>query len=767
VSLFAQLLIEIWVIDEEGDARRALADALQSAGYVVQVESDQGLAHGGQSGRLNKVGMVLLGPSLAEERAVEAAKSLRADLRFATAAVVALREGEAVDGALGEVVDDVLGWPLPDAALLAYARAHASLYNRLKRLQASEAKLRAILESEPECVKVVSMDGLLLDINPAGLRMLEVDEGDSASVLQRPLLSMVQPAHQEAFAALHQRVCAGESGELLFAIQGRRGTQRWLETHSAPLRGDNGEVVAALSVTRDVTERLQVEARLREQATLLDAASDAIIVRDLSHRIIYWNRSAERIYGWCAEEVMGQSVRALLYEDLALFDESTARVLADGAWVGEVEHLTKRGAHRVMQARWALVHDERGAPKSILCINTDITEKKAVESQLLRAQRLESIGTLAGGIAHDLNNALSPIILAAEMIKEKLTDPDLLDDLDIIAQSAQRSAALVQQVLMFARGSAEERRVKVHLGEVASAVQRMIRDTFPKDITCAVSVAPNLWRVEADPTQMQQLFTNLCVNARDAMPRGGTLSIVVEQTHLDEVYAGMTVGARPGPYVLIRVEDSGAGMPPEVLDRVFEPFFTTKRVGEGTGLGLSTAHAIVRGYGGFMNVYSEVGKGTRFKVYLPAQVTAEGADQGDVVQSIASPTLPRGHGECVLIVDDEEGILAVARRTLTRYGYQVLTATNGAEAISVYVQNRDKVAVVITDMAMPIMDGPATIVALRSIHPDIKIIGSSGLGSNGNVARAAGAGVRYFVPKPYTVETLLRTLRDVLTSTES
>jgi CheY-like chemotaxis protein len=259
---------------------------------------------------------------------------------------------------------------------------------------------------------------------------------------------------------------------------------------------------------------------------------------------------------------------------------------------------------------------------------------------------------------------------------------------------------------------------------------------------------------------MHQVFLNLCVNARDAMPSGGTLEVTMENVVLDDTYAAMNLEATPGPYIMVSVSDTGIGIPPEVRERIFEPFFTTKEVGQGTGLGLSTTLAIMKSHRGFINVYSEVGKGTKFKLYFPADATETAAESVAVERT----GLPRGRGELVLVVDDEEALRQIVKGTLERFGYRVMLAKNGAEAVALYAQHRSEIAVVLTDMAMPVLDGPATIVALQLISPSVKIIGTSGLPANGHVAKAVGSGVQHFVPKPYTAETMLRALEQILTN---
>ncbi len=509
---------------------------------------------------------------------------------------------------------------------------------------------------------------------------------------------------------------------------------------------------------RDITELRSNREAMRDQATLLDRASDAIVVRDLEHRVLYWNRSAQRIYGWTSAEAMGRSMALLLHPTEAVFRAATLQTLAEGEWKGEIEKSNRDRRVLTIEASWTLVRDEAGQPRSIMSIDTDITQRKKLEGQFLRAQRMESIGALAGGIAHDLNNTLAPILMTVGLLREQEKDPSRRDDLETIEVCSQRAAEMVGQLLNFARG-VDGRRVRTRVGQITSEVQKIIRDSFPKDVVLNVTLPNDQWELNADPTQLHQLLMNLAVNARDAMPHGGVITLAVEHVILDEVYAGMNLEAKPGPYVLLRIEDTGVGMPREIVERIFDPFFTTKEVGKGTGLGLSTAHSIVRGHGGFIHVYSEVGEGTRFHVYLPADVEASAAEEVAIEQS----SMPRGKGELVLVVDDEEIIRSVAKRTLERFGYRVMLANHGAEAVSQYAQHGKEIDVVLTDMSMPVMDGPATIVALRSLNPRVKIIGSSGLNANGNVAKAVGAGVQHFVPKPYTADVMLRVLRKILT----
>jgi signal transduction histidine kinase/ActR/RegA family two-component response regulator len=440
-----------------------------------------------------------------------------------------------------------------------------------------------------------------------------------------------------------------------------------------------------------------------------------------------------------------------------MYDKFNKLVLENGEASGEFQHLTKDHRELTVEVRWSLIWDNEGHPKSVLAIDTDITEKKKVEAQFLRAQRMESIGTLAGGIAHDLNNILTPIMLSIELLKSTSDSPQTKRTLETLTLSAKRGADIVRQVLSFARGL-EGQRIEVQPKHLLMELENIIKETFPKDIRLQVSIPSDTWTILGDPTQVHQILLNLCLNARDAMPDGGTLIVGVENCMLDKQYAAMNSPAKPGRYVNISVTDSGTGMPPGIRDKIFEPFFTTKALNKGTGLGLSTVLAIVKSHEGIINVYSEAGKGSTFKVYLPAMETSSAVakDPSERVD------MPRGNGETVLVVDDEASVLTITSETLQTFGYRVLTATDGAEAVAIYAEHKHKIAVVLTDMSMPIMDGPASIRALMRIDPAIKIVATSGFSEDNRVAKVYGAGVKHFLTKPYTAGTLLKVMRAVL-----
>ena len=478
-------------------------------------------------------------------------------------------------------------------------------------------------------------------------------------------------------------------------------------------------VVRAVRESEQKAKNRKVEERNREQAALLDESQDAILVIDTEDRIHYWNKSAERIYGWPAHSVIGSKANTLLPTDPVKYREAKEIVLKKGKWMGELASVNGRDDF-IVASRWTLLRDEAGNPKRILITDTDITEKKTLEATLLRSQRMEGIGALASGVAHDLNNALAPVIMSADILEASPEKEDRDKFLEIIRASAHRATGLVKQILTFARGTGD-RRGPVLLTQLIAEMSKMIKDTFPKSITLSVKTpGKELWIVEASVTEIHQVLLNLCVNARDAMPEGGTILLSVENFTLDEG-ATTAAGVAPGRYVKLSLADTGSGIPPEVLPRIFEPFFTTKAENKGTGLGLSTVASIVKHHGGFIDVQTQTGKGTEFRIYLPAICEAQPEEVAP-----AEVTLPTGHGELILAIDDDETVLELTKTTLESYGYKVVTARNGLQGLARFKENQDNIRLLVTDTDMPHMDGLAAVRAIKELKPDVPVIVASG-----------------------------------------
>lgn len=529
----------------------------------------------------------------------------------------------------------------------------------------------------------------------------------------------------------------------------------WFESTAYPT--DDGIAVYLRDVSIDESNRQRAAneaARAIELAALLDASTEAMIMEDLENVVTYWNRGAEEIYGWSREEAVGRNIRELIYADPADFEAPAAALLRDGQWRGEMVQQAKDGRVLVVQCRWQAVRDELGRPLRLFAVNSDITQQRRQQEMQHRAQRMESLGTLAGGIAHDLNNVLTPLLMSVQLMRSISLPDDHREMLDGMELGIKRGADMIRQVLTFARGVDGVREL-VTVTDIIAELSSMSFAALPKAITVETTVAEAL-PIVGDKTQILQVLMNLVTNARDAMPEGGVIRLTVHRELIDDGRVSTSTLA-PGHYAVISVEDSGVGMAREVLDKVFEPFFTTKGHGEGTGLGLPSSIAIVRSHRGTITVYSEPGRGSRFAVYLPLATE----DQMEAARGQADGPVPTGNGERVLIVDDEASIRRIVRLALEAHGYVVVEASNGREAIAVVEQHTD-IRLMLTDMMMPVMDGAATATHFAEHHPQVAIIATSGLNANGGVARAQNSGVRHFIAKPFTTDQLVRTVAAAL-----
>jgi nitrogen fixation negative regulator NifL len=627
-----------------------------------------------------------------------------------------------------------------------------------KRADEEVRKLSLAVEHSPVSIIITDPVGNIEYVNPKFMEVTGYSAREVIGKNPRILKSGEMPPGD--YKRLWETIAAGGEWRGEFHNRKKNGELYWEWASLSPIYGADGHIAHFLAVKEDITERKRMEHSLAEtldfNRKIISDAPVGILVFKASGQCVLANEAAARTLNATVLQLLDQNFRQLESWHNSGMLKTAEKTLADRSPQQCESHFVSTFGREV----WLVCQFSpfvRGNESHLLLLFSDITEKKKLEAQFLRSQRMESIGTLAGGIAHDLNNVLTPLLVAVQMLKEKITDDDGQQLLRVLEINVQRGASLVKQVLAFGRGVAGERAM-VYPAHIVREIKQIVHETFPKSVKFEFHSPDELWTIIGDPTQIHQVLLNLCVNARDAMPKGGVLAIHMENMMFDEIYAGMNPEAQSGPYVCIKVEDTGTGIPKAIQDKIFDPFFTTKALGKGTGLGLSTTLAIVKSHGGFINYYSTPGKGTAFKVYFPANTTLVDVENAVMEQS----QLPRGHNELVLVVDDEEPIRNLAQKVLTRFGYRVLLAADGAEAVSLYAPRQNEIDVVITDMAMPIMDGLATIVALKAINSAVRIVSSSGLATDGGTAMAKNAGIQHFIPKPYTAETMLNTLHEVL-----
>jgi PAS domain S-box-containing protein len=640
----------------------------------------------------------------------------------------------------------------PSGAVIGISKIARDITQRIQSEKArrlSEERYLTLFECAPDGIVIANPNGDFLDANASICQMLgyvreELVGMNSSAVISEPDPSKIAQTRE----AIRARVRYPRE----WIFKGRNGTLVPTEVVAAPMPDGN-----IMGMVRDVTERKKAEARFRR---LVESNVQGVMFWTDKGRIADANDAFLEIVGYTRDDLAAGRIESglLTPPEYAHFDQlATEEVAKRGACTPyEKEFLRKDGTRTPVLVGLASFEDNLDEG---VCFVLDLTERKKVEKQFLRAQRMESIGTLAGGIAHDLNNLLAPIVMGVELLRQFGANSQSLPIIGTIEQSANRGVSLVKQVLSFARG-VEGSRVATLVSLIMQEVREIADSTFPKNIMVETQNQKDLWMVQADPTQINQVILNLCVNARDAMPNGGRIRLAAKNVEIDQQYAVMNHGMIPGRYVLLEVVDGGTGIPKAIIDRIFEPFFTTKEVGKGTGLGLSTVLGIVRSHGGFVNVYSEPGNGTTFRVYLPAL----SADSVAGAKGHSEDQFPRGNGEQIMVVDDEASVLDITKQTLMAFGYRVLTAEDGAQAIALYAVHRDEISAVLTDIMMPIMDGSALIAALLRINPKARIIAASGLAANGNANRLPNVGAKHFLAKPYSADALLKVFKAVLSS---
>ncbi len=525
-------------------------------------------------------------------------------------------------------------------------------------------------------------------------------------------------------------------------------------------RGVGNEVDAG-AADRETLQKLGWE-QLCLQRSALEAAANAIVITNREGIIRWVNPAFTELTGYSRQEAVGRKTSILKSgkHDAAFYGRLWDTLLRGEVWRGAITNKRKDGALYEEEMTLTPVRSAQGKIEHFIAIKQDITERKQLEAQFLRVQRIQSIGLLAGGVAHDLNNVLAPLMMALPLLRENLIPEQRDKILDTVEHSLRRGAGIVQQVLAFARG-VDVQRSLIQVRHIIKDLTRITEETLPKDIRISISAPVDLWAIEADPTQIHQVLLNLVVNGRDAMPSGGQLSVTARNVELREKREFLNLSAKPGPYVSVSVSDTGAGITPDVLEHMFEPFFTTKPSGRGTGLGLSTVLGIVKSHNGLIEVRSRPGAGSIFTIYLPAPAKAT------VPEKPAAPAeVARGNGETILVVDDETSILRVLQSALEANNYRVFTAKDGAQAVARFGEHADKIKLVLTDIMMPNMDGLTLTRALKAAAPGLRVAAITGLlqptGEPDRTEDLRALGVKVFLRKPFETGELLNQIAEAL-----
>jgi len=587
-------------------------------------------------------------------------------------------------------------------------------------------------------------------------------EPQSVSVTSEWFLARVHADDREKVRLAFRRLVDGaEVPSVHCRIVRQDGSERTIQARGRVQR-EIGDVRRVFGSAQDVTDIVRAERELREAlatvAALLNASPLAVTAVDAEDRATMWNQAAERLFGWTAEEVLGRRLPIVSddyeSEHTRLRDQALSGRATDGV---QTRRRRKDGSLVDVYASIAPLPGTDGQVRGAVALFVDMTEHRQLEEQLRQSQKMDAVGRLAGGIAHDFNNLLSVIKMYSELLLEQFDDtnpvrPDLVE----IHRAAGRAASLTRQLLAFSRKQILQPKV-LDLNAIADGIEPMLRRLIGEDIRIVIQRATNIGLVRADPGQLEQVLLNLAVNARDAMPKGGTLSIETANVDLDDEYASRRRMVVPGKYVMLAVSDTGLGMNEAIRSRAFEPFFTTKEVGKGTGLGLSTVYGIVKQSGGYVWVYSEPGKGTTFKIYLPRLDEEASMSPGQLTAA-----LPAGGSEMVLLVEDDDAVRAMTRRILERYGYTVLEAREGRDALRVAGQYPQRIDIMVTDVVMPELSGREVYQRLSKSRPQLRVLYLSGYTDDEIVRRGLLDSTAAFVQKPFTAIHLAGAVRAVL-----
>jgi PAS domain S-box-containing protein len=635
-------------------------------------------------------------------------------------------------------------------------------------LERERSLLLTLINNLPDYVYMKDRDSRFLLTNKAQADLVGVS--DPKELIGKTDLDFVPKDLADRYRAADLRIMESGIGEknVEEPSQAVGGDLRSVLTTKMPIFDAAGAVTGLVGISRDITERKELEKKNQRLATLVESSDDAFVGLDLNHTITAWNRGAEQLYGYTADEMMGSSTSLLIPSDFNDEVRGMREQVMQGRQVKHYETIQRRkdGSRINVAITLSAIRDSEGTIVGMALTASDITERKRAEAekarlegQLQQAQKMESVGRLAGGVAHDFNNMLGVILGHAELALEQANPASPLhDNLEEIRKAAERSAALTRQLLAFARKQTVAPRV-LDLNQTVEGMLLMLERLVGENVHLAWQPGAELWPVKVDPSQIDQLLANLCVNARDSIADVGKIIIETGNHTIDEAYCADHAGFVPGDYVLLAVTDDGSGMDKETLAHLFEPFFTTKGMGKGTGLGLATVYGIVKQNSGFVNVYSEPGHGTRFTIYLPRHSGKTELARGEEVEE----SVLRGQ-ETILLVEDEPANLKLIKQMLEKQGYTVLAAGTPWDAIRLAREQAGEIHLLITDVIMPEMNGRDLANNLMSLFPRLKCLFSSGYTANAIAHQGVLDEGMHFIQKPFSRKDLAAKVREVLNS---
>jgi PAS domain S-box-containing protein len=624
-------------------------------------------------------------------------------------------------------------------------------------LRDSETRYRTIFESAADAI-LLSKGDVFTDCSEKALELFRCTRnqlvGQSLSHFSPP----VQPDGSDSRQSIRDRAERALSGRMqCFEWQFRRADGTYFDSEIKLRRSDISGEAYLCGIVSDISARKKTEAENARLVAAIEQSAEAVMITNTSGEIQYVNPAFTRITGYSREEVLGKNPRVVKSDkqDSEFYRRLWTTILKGENWHGEITNCRKDGSHYTEEMHIAPVRSPQGEITHFIATKEDISERKRLEDHLRQSQKMEAIGRLAGGVAHDFNNLLTVITGYGQLLRARL-DPKDLNLLDEVLKASDRAASLTRQLLAFSRRQILTPQV-FDLNSVVANTETMLRRLIGEDIELTTVLEPKLGHVKADPGQIEQVIMNLAVNARDAMPQGGKLTIETANINLDESYARTRTGVAPGPYVMLVVSDTGVGLDAETLGYVFEPFFTTKEKGKGTGLGLATVYGIVKQSSGSIWAYSEPGRGTSFKIYLPRFNAPATKDERTF-----APPASAGGSETILVVEDEGGVRSLVCATLKSKGYKVLEARGSLEAHSLVERYAEPIHMLLTDVVMPQMSGKELAKQVSAAHAEAKVLFMSGYTDDAVVRHGILEASTSFLQKPFTPSSLARKVREVL-----